>query len=322
MTMLNHVRELGLFAIAATAIGCFGGDLGDPPTAGGGDGTGDGDGHDVGTPPASGTAFILAHGFGGSATQGGFAGEIEAALIADGHAVLRSSVPSVESVAIRGEALAAEIDQLLESSGLDEVMIIAHSMGGLDARYAISTLGYNTRVKALATVSTPHRGTPLADVALGLEGGDQAGARDLFAQLSGGAVDPEALDRAIADLTEAAAPAFNAANPDAPDVVYLSMAGLSTVGGIDQPNGPAACGAPVTPDVLRPMFFLSAPIVAEGAARRPNDGVVPVDSARHGDFAGCISADHIDAIGSLDTGNSMIDPVALYRDLAAQMAAL
>lgn len=40
--------------------------------------------------------------------------------------------------------------------------LVAHSQGGLDARYALKSLKLQG-VKALLTVGTPHRGTPLAD---------------------------------------------------------------------------------------------------------------------------------------------------------------
>src|SRR4051812_14796193 len=57
--------------------------------------------------------------------------------------------------------LAAKIEAL----GHDRVDIIAHSLGGLDARYALAHLGLASRVRSLVTVGTPHRGTPLADLA-------------------------------------------------------------------------------------------------------------------------------------------------------------
>src|SRR5437868_2324493 len=44
-----------------------------------------------------------------------------------------------------------------------KIVIFAHSMGGLDARYMISKLGMADRVAALVTLSTPHRGSPYAD---------------------------------------------------------------------------------------------------------------------------------------------------------------
>src|SRR5262249_49723084 len=51
--------------------------------------------------------------------------------------------------------------------GLPErrVNVVAHSMGGLDARWAIAKLGVGDRVASLVTVGTPHRGTPLAELA-------------------------------------------------------------------------------------------------------------------------------------------------------------
>src|SRR5207249_8887306 len=50
------------------------------------------------------------------------------------------------------------------------VNIVAHSMGGLDARYAISQLGLGGRVASLITIGTPHLGTPLADAGHALFG--------------------------------------------------------------------------------------------------------------------------------------------------------
>ena len=43
------------------------------------------------------------------------------------------------------------------------VHIVAHSMGGLDARHMISKLGMMDRVLSLTTVGTPHHGSPIAD---------------------------------------------------------------------------------------------------------------------------------------------------------------
>jgi triacylglycerol lipase len=272
------------------------------------------------------TAFLLAHGFGGDREMG-FGDGVAAALSAAGHQVYKAEVPATDSVAVRAAVLATEIDAFLLESGATDLHIIAHSMGGLDARYAITTLGYASKIKSLTTISSPHRGTPLADVGLGLIASgpqtQQAALDGLAALLEGTPLDPAAFERGVAVLTEASAPAFNAANPDAPGVVYWSYAGLSTLGGLENPNAAAACaGAAVpAPDQLRPLLFLPAPIVS-GTERRPNDGVVPVDSATWGTFRGCIPADHLDETGALDTGNSGIDAPTFYVELAAELAAL
>ena len=58
-----------------------------------------------------------------------------------------------------------------------DIHIIAHSMGGLDSRFLLSKnlLGLAQRVRSLSTVSTPHRGSPVADLILGLIPGIDAG---------------------------------------------------------------------------------------------------------------------------------------------------
>jgi triacylglycerol lipase len=285
---------------------------------------GDDDDESIGLLPPGKIAIVLAHGLGGNPDS--FDPAIVAAIEANGHAVLRTAVPGVDSVAVRAAALVPQIDPFLVETGAAQVHIIAHSMGGLDARHAISSLGLADRVASLTTVSSPHHGTPLADAALGLtaNAGAQADALAALADLVGVDVDPEALDRALADLTEAAAPAFNAANPDVATVLYTSYAGFSTPGGIDNPNAAAVCATatmPVpAPDTIRPLLVLPAPIVAGGLDRRPNDGVVPVDSATWTGFAGCIPADHLDETGTPAAIAPPLDVVAFYRDLAEQLA--
>src|SRR5262249_29419491 len=74
-----------------------------------------------------------------------------------GAEVPRPRVPSSASVALR----AAEFKRLIEMIPAQKVNVIAHSMGGLDVRYAISKLGLGDRVATLTTVGTPHLGTPV-----------------------------------------------------------------------------------------------------------------------------------------------------------------
>jgi len=90
----------------------------------------------------------------------------------------------------------------------DKVLIIAHSMGGLDARYMISRLGMEEHVAALLTVCTPHRGSPYADWCL-LNLGKRMGGLWLT-NLFG-------LDvRALSDLTTQSCSRFNEEITDSP----------------------------------------------------------------------------------------------------------
>ncbi|HEY0195817.1 MAG TPA: alpha/beta fold hydrolase, partial [Kofleriaceae bacterium] len=184
--------------------------------------------------------FILAHGLAGSVDS--FDPAIVTALQADGYYVLRDAVPPIDSVQNRATALATQVDGFIAANQLDQVHIIAHSMGGLDSRYLISTLGYADKVASLTTLGTPHRGSPIADIALGIQDDVSTSIEDALLALTdvlGEGVDAAHIDRALTDLAEANAPAFNAANPDAAGVAYYSYAGYSTLWGIPNWNADA-----------------------------------------------------------------------------------
>jgi triacylglycerol lipase len=263
-------------------------------------------------------AVVLAHGFGGSADSWDPA--IQTAIQADGHSVLYADVPPTDGVKSRASALGPQIDAFLASSGATQVHIIAHSMGGLDSRYLISSMGYASKVASLTTISTPHKGTPLADVALGLQDGDQGAALDALVGLAElvGLVDREQLDEALIDLSQANAPVFAAANPDAAGVLYQSYAGFATPGGISNANAEAMCGGNA-PDTLRPLLLIPAVVVANGTDRLPNDGIVGIDSAMHTGFLGCIPADHLDEAGTPGIQEPTLDVPAFYKSIVNKL---
>src|SRR6266851_4878740 len=117
-------------------------------------------------------------------------------------------VPAAAPIAVRAEQLRTLIDELPG----ERVNVIAHSMGGLDARYAIARLGLQDRVASLVTIGTPHRGTPVADLGAGIV---PAGVSRALAKV----IDV----RALHDLTTEALERFNREVPDAPGVAYCSV---------------------------------------------------------------------------------------------------
>lgn len=88
-----------------------------------------------------------------------------------GFEVYHGRVSFAADVATRARDLRREIMEIMEKTGHQKVHIIAHSMGGLDARYMIVHENMAGRVATLTTVGTPHRGTTIADFAVefGLE---------------------------------------------------------------------------------------------------------------------------------------------------------
>src|SRR6267154_5683824 len=126
-------------------------------------------------------------------------------LAAPGFDFHRPGVPPRASVPVRAGKLVA----LLRELPGERINVIAHSMGGLDARYAITRLGLSERVACLVTIGTPHRGTPLVDLPL----------PRLAARLLGAA--------GLTDLTPRALLRFNQEVPDAEGVRYYSVVASS-----------------------------------------------------------------------------------------------
>src|ERR1044071_4294482 len=105
-------------------------------------------------------------------------------LEAKGHHVLAHKVPIVASCKVRAKALADAIQGEFKN---DPAHIITQSMGGLDSRMMIGQnfngLGEKGRILSLTTLSTPHQGSPLADLLAG-KGPDDV-RRPLFDALNG-----------------------------------------------------------------------------------------------------------------------------------------
>jgi triacylglycerol lipase len=176
---------------------------------------------------------------------------------------VRALFPRVEptgGAAARAEQLRDQIQRWTD----EPVNLIAHSMGGLDARYLIARLGMADRVRSLTTVATPHQGTALADWFC-------ANFRrrvPLLLALEAFGINVDGFRDCQLDACES----FNRQVPDAPSVRYFSY-------------GSAVTPARLTP-LLRRAWNILTPL--EG----PNDGLVSVRSARWGEYLGTLSVDH------------------------------
>jgi triacylglycerol lipase len=195
---------------------------------------------------------------------------IDCAIAERGHPLIVCRVHPTSSIELRARQLRAQILSQLRAmkKPKERVIIIAHSMGGLDARYMISKLEMADRVAALVTISTPHRGSPYADWVL-KNLGKRMGGLKLVKLLH--------LDlQAIRDLTTEACKEFNEEIEDSPDVRYFSVSGARPW------------------HRIAPIFMHSHKIVSkiDGA----NDGIVSVKSAKWGEHLGTWPADHLHMI--------------------------
>lgn len=70
------------------------------------------------------------------------------------------------SIETRAKNWVRLINKICDDHGYEKVNVIAHSMGGLDMRCALSHMNIAPKVASLTTLSTPHHGTYLADLIL------------------------------------------------------------------------------------------------------------------------------------------------------------
>ena len=152
-------------------------------------------------------------------------GRIPAALEADGVKIFYGGQDSNGSIEDNGAFLADRIRSLAAENNITKFNVIAHSKGGLDIRYAISSLGINDLIASVTTINTPHNGSytvdkllkiPAAFVRLGCF------MTDFWFKVLGDG-DPKTY-KAITAFKTSSAEEFNRANPDDPDIYYQSYA--------------------------------------------------------------------------------------------------
>jgi triacylglycerol lipase len=197
---------------------------------------------------------------------------IKEALEAQGAQVYATAVPPSDTIAHRAEHLGQSIVKVAQGR---PVNVIAHSMGGLDARQLISDATrpgseLGLKIASLVTIATPHRGSSYADHVLGLLGDNLLPAVQKTTGLGTGAFEQL--------TTKYMAETFNPATPDSKGVRYFSYGAMF--------EG--------RPGLFSP-FRTSWKVLMDKEG--PNDGLVSVQSSRWGDYKGTIlAASHLDLI--------------------------
>jgi triacylglycerol lipase len=243
--------------------------------------------------------------------------------------VLVPEVSATGGIATRGEELRNQILASFKSGALDpaeKAHIIAHSMGGLDSRYLLSPANENTtpandvsgRIASLTTISSPHHGSPIADL-LVLE--PDTGSPTL-SYLRGIVNNLSMVDQVVGtllahfgisldglkDLTTESMQAFNARYGDRPGLRYYSVAGAGRPG-------------------LLPTALVFVPFhrYIRDQKNQDNDGLVTVPSAQWGDFdRNTWSCDHAEEIGhDLDhpLQTARFDYLARYDQIVKRVSA-
>jgi triacylglycerol lipase len=193
-------------------------------------------------------------------------------------------------VAERAEQVRDEIRRWTD----DPVNLIAHSMGGLDARFLIARLGMADRVRSLTTISSPHHGTYVADWFC-LHYRERV---PLLLALEAFGVNVDGFRDCRTDICRT----FNENTPNAAGVRYFSY--TATV--------PCSRVSPL----LRRGWNLLTP--QEG----PNDGLVSVRSSAWGEVLGKLAVDHFAQTpdGLFVRDAETFDPLGFYFNLIEDLA--
>jgi len=169
---------------------------------------------------------------------------------------LRVTIPKLpwgRSIRVRAAALARQLEGVN-----DPLHLIAHSMGGVDARCYITHMQGHRKVASLTTLASPHRGSSAADYVMsGLS---------VFRLLP-----------SIVNMMPKAMARFNRETPNHPDVVYRSYSAARPLA--EQPWLVRRYGRTIQ------------------AVEGDNDSQVSVTSAIWGCHADTLRADHFEVIG-------------------------
>ncbi|MCI2062113.1 MAG: hypothetical protein LKJ83_05000 [Eubacteriaceae bacterium] len=197
------------------------------------------------------------------------------------------------------------------SSGASKINFIAHSKGGLEARYLISCLGMAEHTASLTTIATPHRGIRSMDKLYSRASHSLHFLLDLFNTMLrvDGGVPPEN-NKVYAELSAEYAEIFNELVPDAEGVYYQSYA-------FDMKNS-----------LSDPAMGMFHRIIRRNEGL--NDGFVSVDSAKWGNFRGVVTGpgkigvSHPNAVDSRqrplrDPRGRIFDITDLYVSIASEL---
>ncbi len=94
--------------------------------------------------------------------------KIEKSLNDAGYIAITSTTDGFGSIENNAKQLKKQILEVLKKYNVDKVNLIAHSKGGLDAKYMIKELDMEDKVASLTTLCTPHKGSKIADLMLSL----------------------------------------------------------------------------------------------------------------------------------------------------------
>ncbi len=242
-------------------------------------------------------------------------GGLDAYLRSKGAVVYAPGKTALQTNEFRAQELKDKINLFMASGGYSKVHIIGHSQGGLDSRYMVSNLGMAGKVASVTTLSTPHYGSPVADIVDAVVPSwlmpyVNVALNGLVNIVWGGKQNN--ISASLGALkTGAPATAFNTATPNKAGVDYFSYGSKVTV-----------------PDLIQhPLMGILVPVTAVGGIAKKqgieNDGLVPLSSQKWGSWKGSpkyniwvTGLDHLEVSNTLSLGEPWFDVKGFWFSMA------
>jgi triacylglycerol lipase len=246
--------------------------------------------------------ILLVHGAGFRDMSLGFInywGRIPALLESRGAKIYYGGTDGWGNIEDGAVILKATIEKVLAETGAEKVNLVAHSKGGLEARYMIASMDMAGKVASLTTIATPHGGSKTIAKVLGLPDfllRAVAAVVNGFCRLTGDK-NPDFYG-GIHSFAEDYMEAFNEKNPDQPGVYYQSFAGVLY--------------APTSD------FILAIPAALIKSVDGPNDGMVAVEAAKWTNFRGILQGTGHRGISHADEVDFRRKDVPIHPILGAE----
>jgi triacylglycerol lipase len=225
--------------------------------------------------------FIHGAGFRDDSSLYNYWGRISETLIRNGAEIFYSGHDAWSNIEKSAVDIKPKVIEVISLTGAKKVNLIAHSKGGLDARYMITALNMSRYVASLTTLSTPHHGSKTIDLLFKLPVflfKTAAFFVNVFFKLLGDKK-PDFF-HACRQFTTEYCKIFNAACPDTPDIYYRSY------------------GAKMKNPFSDLLFFITHAVIKliEG----DNDGICSVESSKWGDTKEALCGKHLRGVSHAD----------------------
>jgi len=229
-------------------------------------------------------------------------GRIPALLRAHGATVFLGGQDAYGSIETGASQLADAAQAAMEQENSPRINLIAHSKGGLEVRYLISTLGLGDKVASLTMLSTPNRGARGAEVMLKWPTTKVWCFQNDRYWKKHGDKKPESF-RTAEQMTASYLEQFNRDNPDADGVYYQSW------------------GARLNGAKTDKMMAFSEKIFFSNDA--DTDGLVTPASAAWGHYCGTLEGvSHLMLVDVYGRDLPGFDPCAFYLQLVRGLVEL